>query len=70
MKEAETHGQVMRALGRIEGKVDALYPTVGRQRKDIENLEGRMRVLESWKWYLAGLFSLTLIGFIVGSIIR
>jgi hypothetical protein len=64
-KVVETHGQVMRALGRIEGKVDGLYPTVARQRQDHEGLEARTRVLENWKWYLVGLFSLSSIATVV-----
>lgn len=70
---AERHGQLMRALGAIEGKVDALYPTVARQREDIEGLEGRTRKLENWKWYLIGLFSLSslaTVGSIVAIVIR
>lgn len=55
------HAQIMRSLGVIEGKVDALYPTIARQRQDHENLEERTRILENWRWYLAGLFSLSLI---------
>jgi hypothetical protein len=65
----ERHGQIMRALGEIEGKVEGLYPTVARQRSDHEELEARTRKLENWKWYLAGLFSLTLIGSIVGFVL-
>jgi len=64
------HGQIMRALGAIEGKVDALYPTIARQRQDHEVLEVRTRVLENWRWYLAGLFSLSFVGVIVGFVLR
>lgn len=68
--EVERHGQIMRALGEIQGKVEGLYPTVARQRFDHEALEERTRTLEAWKWYLAGLFSLSLIGSIVGFVLR
>ncbi len=64
MGDAEQHGQVMLALGRIEEKVDGIPPIVKRQREDHEKLEVRTRVLENWRWYLVGLFSLTLIGVI------
>lgn len=68
MSEAE-HSEIMRSLGRIEQKVDGLNPTIARQRADHEALEQRTRVLENWRWYLAGLFSLSLLGAIVGFIL-
>lgn len=66
--EVERHGQVMQALGEIRGEVRSLFPTVARLRADHEDVEKRTRVLENWKWYLAGLFSLTLIASVVGFI--
>ncbi len=60
------HGQIMRALGRIEGQVKAMRPTIARQRGDHEALEKRTRVLENWRWYLVCLFSLTMLGAVVG----
>lgn len=60
------HGQIMRSLGRIEGKVDGLRASVERQRQDHEQLEGRTRSLENWRWYIIGLFSLSVISGLVG----
>ena len=70
MNGVEQHGQVMQALGEIKGELRSLHPTVARQRKDHEAVEVRTRVLENWKWYLTGLFSLTLLVSIVGFIVR
>lgn len=61
--------ELIRALGRIEGKIDALYPMVREQRAAHDALEVRTRLLENWKWYLAGLFSLSLIASVVGVVI-
>jgi hypothetical protein len=60
----------MLALGRIEGKVDSIFPTIARQRADHEKLEDRTRSLENWRWYLAGLFSLSLVAVIMEIILR
>lgn len=55
MHDIETHGQIMRALGRIEGKVDSLVDSFRRLRADHEAVEGRVRHLENWKWYILGI---------------
>lgn len=49
------HGQVMRALGRIEGKVDSLHESVKRLREDHMTVETRVRFLENWRWYVLGI---------------
>ena len=54
----DQHGEIMRSLGAIEGKLDGVSGSVARQREDHEDLEVRTRVLENWRWYLVGLFSL------------
>jgi hypothetical protein len=69
MSIEQQHAQVMHALGEIKGELRSVHPTIARQRQDHERLEARTRVLENWKWYLAGLFSLTLVGSIVGFIL-
>ena len=62
----DQHGEIMRALGTIEGKLDGVSGSVVRQREDHENLEVRTRVLENWRWYLVGLFSLGTLGAVYG----
>lgn len=49
------HAEVMLALGRIEAKVDSVFPTMARQRADHEELEQRVRSLENWRWYVVGI---------------
>ena len=70
MDNVEQHGPVMQALGEIKGELRSLHPTVARQRADHDKLEVRTRVLENWKWYVAGLFSLTLILSVAGFVFR
>ncbi len=65
---SDEHGQTMRALGLIEGKVDGLYPTINRLREDHEHLEVRTRTLENWRWYILGCIAVALL--VVGFVVR
>ena len=60
------HGEIMGALGEIKGQLVGIVATTVRQRKDHEDLEVRTRVLENWRWYLVGLFSLGTLGAVYG----
>lgn len=46
--------EILLALGRLEGKVDALIQGVKVLQKDLEDLEARIRDLESSKALLLG----------------
>jgi len=47
--------EIMRALGRIEGKLDGVVASQVRLRGDHEAVEGRVRTLENWRWYIIGI---------------
>lgn len=47
--------EVVRTLGRIEGKLDSLRETILRLRGDHEAVEVRVRLLENWRWYVLGI---------------
>lgn len=46
--------EVHRALGRLEGKLDALLAQTTTDRSDNEKLRSRVAKLEAWRNYLAG----------------
>lgn len=50
--------RLWQTLGNIEAKIDALG-----------SLEGRVRVIENWRWYLLGLFSLGTVSGVVGLLV-
>lgn len=72
MDNLELHGQIMRGLGRIEGKVDSLRDSFQRLRADHEAVESRVRGLENWKWYVIGIAASVgaLASVVVGIILR
>ncbi len=51
---SDSPGEIMLALGRLEGKVDALITQQRRTQEDIDNLEHRVRTLEGSKALLVG----------------
>lgn len=50
----DTPGDIMLALGRLEGKVDAIIAQQVRTQEDIDQLDHRVRSLESSKALLFG----------------
>jgi len=46
--------EILLGLGRLEGKVDALLQGMKVLQKDLEELEGRIRELETSKSFLLG----------------
>jgi len=47
-------GDILLALGRLEGKVDALIAQQSRTQLDLDDLEHRLRILEGSKAVLFG----------------
>lgn len=45
---------IMQALGRLEGKVDALFQQQMRAQQDVDDLDSRLRVLEHSRGLLFG----------------
>ena len=52
---ADSPGDILLALGRLEGKVDALISQELRTRETIDELENRVRSLECCKARLVGI---------------
>ena len=50
----DKHGDILLALGRLEGKVDALMAQQARTQTDLDDLDKRMRSLEGSKAVLFG----------------
>ena len=48
-------GEILLALGRLEGKVDALMTQQMRTQEDMDSLERRVRTLEGSKAILVGI---------------
>lgn len=72
MNENETLMEVNRALGRLEGKLDALLQQSASDRSDTDKLRARVSKLENWRTYLMGAWAATIliVGFVVRLVIK
>lgn len=50
-----SNDDLMRALGRIEAKLDAINARQQEIKEDVEDIETRVRTLENFKAWLAGI---------------
>lgn len=57
MVEHETHSEIMRALGRLEGKVDGILEQATKTNGRVTKLEQDTGEIKQWKSNLMGKFS-------------
>lgn len=65
---SDSPGEILLALGRLEGKVDALITQQMRTQEDIDSLDQRVRVLEGSKAWMLG--AATVVGAITSYIVK
>lgn len=64
----DSPGEILLALGRLEGKVDALITQQLRTQEDIDSLDQRVRVLEGSKAWMIG--AATVVGALTSYIVK
>jgi hypothetical protein len=60
--------EIERALGRIEGKLDLLLPSVAAQEERLVVMSGRVSKLEKWQSKILG--GAVVAGFLLGLVLR
>jgi hypothetical protein len=60
--------EIERALGRIEGKLDLLLPSVAAQEERLVVMAGRVSKLEKWQSKILG--GAVVAGFLLGLVLR